>query len=32
MEIGEIGDIVYLLTVIALIGYLTFVLFNPTEF
>lgn len=28
----EIGDIVYIGVVIALIVYLTYVLFNPTEF
>lgn len=32
MEIGQFGDIVYILVVVVLIGYLTYVLFNPTKF
>ncbi|MFW5932871.1 MAG: potassium-transporting ATPase subunit F [Candidatus Hadarchaeota archaeon] len=32
MEIGQLGDFVYLVVVIVLIGYLTYVLFNPTKF
>ncbi|MBS3815898.1 MAG: potassium-transporting ATPase subunit F [Hadesarchaea archaeon] len=32
MEVGQIGDLIYILVVIGLIGYLTYVLFNPTEF
>lgn len=32
MEIGQLGDIIYIITVTILIGYLIYVLFYPTRF
>ncbi len=32
MEIGQLGDIIYILIVVILIGYLTYVLFYPERF